>query len=129
MGAYRGVYSIYMGVKCMVTWSLCTKRFLCIILVNWRKCAKDQCQINYSWVPNKRPTPRPLLVNFGIVFPTSPAPIFYLLNPPLFIIPNIFLLTFTEIDDLNINIQYQNFSNQIWEKHLKKDPYIGTMAH
>ena len=29
------VYFIYLGFRCMVTWSLCNERLLCIILVDW----------------------------------------------------------------------------------------------
>ena len=53
----------------------------------------------YSWVPNKRPPPTPLIK----IWITPPPP------PPrrLFIIPNIFSII--EIDDLNTNIPISKF--------------------
>ena len=65
----------------------------------------------YSWVWNKS-SPCLLILNFfpnpQCLFghpPPSPS------HPHCFIIPNIFVLTFTEIDDLNTNIQ-------IWKYQL-----------
>ena len=57
------------------------------------------------------------------------------ITPPLFIYVYLFqmfiLLASIDIDDIN-TYQYQNFSNLIWEKHVKnvkKDPYIGGIVH
>ena len=57
----------------------------------------------YSWVPNKRPHS---FVNFYFFSNSTNA---YLQPSRLFIIQNIFLLTCTEIDDLNTNIPISKF--------------------
>ena len=51
-------------------------------------------------------------------------------TPRLFII---FVLTSTEIDDLSTNVPISKFQqlnmSKAWEKHVKKDPYVGIIVH
>ena len=64
-------------------------------------------QPNYSWMPNKHPHPPPPLplVTFWFVF----QPPLLIWTPRLLIVPNICILIFTEINDLNINIPILKF--------------------
>ena len=68
--------------------------------------SKSTC-LTYIWVPNKR-------FSDLLIFKFFPTPQCLFGPSVLFIIPNILLLTCTEIGDLNTNIPISK-----WDKHVK----------